>query len=72
VFVGAPVGGSLGLFAGPDPEGDRILGIGDPLLGSTVTELAANPVSVNAVGQVAVRARLADGAQVIVRADQVE
>jgi hypothetical protein len=69
VRIATPRGGSLGLFAGPDPEADRIVGIGDSLLGSTVVELAANPVSVNAAGQVAVRARLTDGRQLVLRAD---
>jgi hypothetical protein len=59
----------LGLFAGPDREADRILALGDPLLGSTVTELASNPVSVNAASQVTIRARLTDGRQLILRAD---
>jgi hypothetical protein len=40
--------------------------------GSTVAELASNPVSVNAVGQVAIRVRLTDGRQLILRADPVE
>jgi len=71
VHIATPRGGSLGLFAGPDPEADRILALGDPLLGSTVAELASNPVSVNAAGQVAVRARLTDGRQLILRADPV-
>jgi len=69
VLLATPPGGSLGLFAGPDPEADRILAIGDSLLDSTVEEFASNPVSVNAVGQVAVRAKLADGRQLILRAD---
>ena len=69
VRIATPRGGSLGLFAGPDPEADRILALGDPLLGSTVAELASNPVSVNAAGQVAVRARLTDGRQLILRAE---
>jgi hypothetical protein len=69
VFAGTPRGGSLGLFAGPDPDGDRILALGDALFGSDVTDLAANPVSVNAHGHVAVRATLADGRQFILRAD---
>jgi hypothetical protein len=72
VFVATPRGGSLGLFAGPDPDADRILGVGDPLLGSTVAELAANPVSVNADGRVAVRTKLADGRQLILRADPTD
>jgi hypothetical protein len=69
VHIATPRDGSLGLFAGPDPEADRILAIGDPLFGSTVVELASNPVSVNSAGQVAVRARLADERQLILRAD---
>jgi hypothetical protein len=69
VRLATPRAGSLGLFAGPDPEADRILALGDRLLGSTVADLASNPVSVNGAGQVAVRARLADGRQLILRAD---
>jgi hypothetical protein len=69
VRVATPRGGSLGLFSGPDPEADRILAGGDPLLGSTVSELGANPVSVNSAGQVAISATLVDGRQAILRAD---
>jgi hypothetical protein len=69
VHIATPRGGALGLFAGPDPETDRILAIGDPLLGSVVAELASNPVSVNGAGQVALRARLTDGGQLVLRAD---
>jgi hypothetical protein len=69
VMIATPRSGSLGLFAGPNPDADRILALGDPLLDSTVDDLAANPVSVNAYGQVAIRASLADGRQVILRAD---
>jgi len=69
VHIATPRAGSLGLFAGPDPEADRILALGDPLLGSTVAEFASNPVSVNAAGHVAIRARLTDGRQLILRAD---
>jgi hypothetical protein len=64
-YVATPPGGSLGVYAGKQ----RILGGGDELSGSTVTELAANPVSINARGQVAIRVRLADDRQLIVRAD---
>lgn len=71
VRIATPRGGSLGLFAGPDPESDRILALGDPLLGSTVADLASNPVSVNAAGHVAVRASLTDGRQLVLRADPV-
>lgn len=68
VIIATPWDGTLGLFAGPDPKADRILAAGDPLLGSTVTELRSNPVSV-AVGHVAIAAILTDGRQVILRAD---
>ena len=54
IRIATPRGGALGLFAGPDPDGDRTLAIGDRLLGSTVTDLAANPVSMNAGRQVCV------------------
>jgi hypothetical protein len=70
--VATPQGGSLGLFAGPDPPADRILALGDPLLGSVVSDFAANPVSINADGHVAVRATLADGRQLILRADPTD
>jgi hypothetical protein len=69
--IATPRGGSLGLFAGPDPDADRILALGDPLLGSTVAEFASNPVSVNTAGNVAIRAGLTDGRQLILRADPV-
>jgi len=70
VRIATPRGGSLGLFAGPDPEADRILALGDPLHGSTVADFASNPVSVNATGQVAIRVSLTDGRQLILRADR--
>jgi len=69
VMIATPRGGSLGLFDGPDPDADRILALGDPLLDTAVEDFAANPVSVNACGQVAIRASLADGRHVILRAD---
>jgi hypothetical protein len=70
--IATPRGGSLGLFAGPDPDADRILSLGDPLLGSIVAEFASNPVSVNTAGNVAIRAGLTDGRQLILRADPVQ
>ena len=72
ISIATPRGESLGLFTGPDPEADRILSVGDALFGSTVSEFASNPVSVNTHGQVAIRASLADGRQFILRADPVE
>jgi hypothetical protein len=69
VIIATPRGGSLGLFVGPDPDTDRILALGDVLLDSAVEDFAANPVSVGASGHVAIRASLADGRHVILRAD---
>jgi hypothetical protein len=69
VRIATPYGGSLGLFSGPDPVADRILGVGDPLEGSTVDALAANPVSVDGTGHLAVVVSLADGRGAVVRAD---
>lgn len=69
VMIATPRGGRLGLFDGPDPDTDRILALGDPLLDTTVDDFAANPVSVNRCRQVAIRAGLADGRQAIFRAD---
>ena len=69
VRIATPPGGGMGLFAGPDPYEHRILALGDALLGSIIVDFAANPVSVNATGHVAVRATLADDRQFILRAD---
>jgi hypothetical protein len=67
--LATPAGGLLGLFSGPDPLRDRVVAIGDPLLGSTVTDLAANPVSSSAAGHLAVRVALADGREAVLRFD---
>jgi hypothetical protein len=69
VRIATPRGGRLGVFRGPDPIADRIVAIDDPLLGSTVEDLAANAVSVNRSGHLAIRLALADGREAIVRAD---
>ena len=69
VRIATPHGGGLGLFRGPDPARDRIVAVGDPCMGSTVENLAANPVSVNGGGQLVIRLGLADGRGAIVRAD---
>ena len=67
--IATPQHGGLGLFVGPDPDGDRMIAVGDRLLGSTVTDLAANPVSINHERQIAVRVAHADGRQLIRRGD---
>jgi hypothetical protein len=68
VRIATPLGGSLGLFAGADAAEDKILAIGDALEGSTVDALAANPVSVNGRGDLAIVVGLADGRELVVRA----
>jgi hypothetical protein len=69
VFYGTPVGGQLGIQAGPDPIRHRILGLGDGLFGATVVDFALNPVSVNERGQLAIRVALEDGREYILRGD---
>lgn len=71
IFYATPRGGQLGIYARSDASAERLLAIGDPLFGSTVADFALNPVSVNHVDQVAIRVRLANQRQVIVRADPV-
>ncbi len=70
-FLGTPSGGTLGIHSGANPHTDRILGLGDALFGSTITDFAANPVSLNDAGQLAIRVALATGREVILRADPV-
>jgi hypothetical protein len=72
IFYATPHGGALGIYAGPDPTTDKVVTIGDPAFGSTVVDFALNPVSLNEAGQVALRLALADGTQLIVRAEAVE
>ena len=69
VFYATPRGGTLGVYSGPDPVADRVISVGMEVLGSTVVDFALNPVSINGPGQIAVRIRLADGRQHIVRLD---
>lgn len=65
-------GGGRGIFTGPDPEADKVIATGDDLFGSTVRSLDSNVLALqglNDAGQVAIEATLADGRQVIARAD---
>jgi hypothetical protein len=68
-FYGTPAGGQLGIHTGPDPHRDRLLGLGDTVLGGTVVDFALNPVSINEAGQMAIRVALHDGRRFILRAD---
>ncbi len=67
-FLGLLDAGGSGIFTGPDPVNDRVIAIGDPLFGSTVTALEFYR-GLNDAGQITFFAQLADGRQVIVRAD---
>jgi hypothetical protein len=69
VFFATPRGGTLGVFSGSDPTADRVVGLGAPLFDSTIVDFALNPVSVNDVGQLAIRVKLANDDQWILRAD---
>lgn len=71
LFYATPRGGQLGIYAAREAAAERLLAIGDPLFGSTVTDFALNPVSMNQAGQIAIRIGLASARQLIVRADPV-
>ncbi len=71
IFYATPRGGELGVFTGPDPLGDCLLHLGAPLFGSTIVDFALNPVSINDVGQIAIRVKLANDMQFVLRADPV-
>lgn len=66
VFYATPPGGELGIYRAIGHE--RVLGIGTPMLGSRIVELALNPVSVDARGNFAVRVKLADGREAVLHA----
>jgi len=66
LFFATPRGGTLGVY---DAMSRRVLSIGDELFGSIVSDFALNPVSINGAGQFALRLKLEDQMQLIVRAD---
>jgi len=68
LFFATPPGGLLGIY---DAAAHRVFSIGDELFGSVVTDFALNPVSINGAGQFALRLRLANQQELIVRADPV-
>jgi len=63
--VGTASGG--GIYRGPDPVADKVIGIGDPVSGSTVTRLRFTRAGLNNNDEFAFVADLADGRQVIAR-----
>jgi len=70
-FYGTPAGGQLGIYSGTDPIRHRVLGLGHTLFGATVVDFALNPVSINELGQMAIRVALDDRRQFILRGDPV-
>lgn len=62
--------GGFGIFTGTNPIADKVVAIGDPLFGSTVTFLGAfGQEGLNDAGEVAFFANLADGTSGIFRAE---
>ena len=68
-FLASLDAGDEGIFIGSDPVTDKVIATGDPLLGSTVTDLDFSNKSFNDFGQISFSAELANGIQVIFRAD---
>ena len=60
-----------GIFTGPDLLADKVIATGDPLAGSTVTDVFSFRNGLNDSGQVAFYAQLDDGRSGIFRADPV-
>jgi hypothetical protein len=60
-FIGTLDSGSIGLFTGADPVKDKVIAIGDPLFGSTVSQLILYHGGLNDNGDVAFRYRLSSG-----------
>ncbi|MEQ8958616.1 MAG: hypothetical protein RLP02_11925, partial [Coleofasciculus sp. C2-GNP5-27] len=61
--------GEYGIFTGADPVADKVIAIGDPLFGSTITSLGFSNKGFNDAGQIAFSAQLADGSSGVFRAD---
>ncbi len=63
--------GTTGIFTGADPIADKVIGIGDELFGSTVTNLLIAQQGLNDQGQLSFGVVLADGRESIVFAQPV-
>lgn len=61
--------GEIGLYAGPDPVNDVVIQSGDPLLGSTVTNVGIQSESINSNGDIVFYVSLANGTKAIVLAE---
>jgi hypothetical protein len=68
-FKGVLKKGGLGIYIGANPETDKVIALGDSLLGSTVTDLYFSNRGLNDKNQFAFYAKLADGRTGIFRAD---
>ena len=69
VFTASLDDGTEGIFAGFDPEHDRIIAVGDELSGSTVVDLQLSAEGLNNDGILAFKAKLADGTEGIYQVD---
>ncbi|MCC5638074.1 hypothetical protein LC593_19990 [Nostoc sp. CHAB 5844] len=68
-FKGALDTGGFGIYTGPDPVNDKVIAVGDALLGSTVVDLYFSNQGLNDANQVAFYAKLANGTAGIFRAN---
>lgn len=71
IFWGMETAGSVGVFDGPDPIVNRIIGSGDPLDGSVINSISGFLGGGTADGGFAFIATLFDGRTAIYRADPV-
>jgi hypothetical protein len=70
VFFATPRGGALGAYTvGSRAETRPVIALGDAGFGAPITELALNTVSIASGPRLAIRLRLGDGRQLVVRAD---
>lgn len=68
-FIATPRDGLLSVYRLTSERLERILGLGDSFQNSTVADFALNAVSVNDRGQAALRLRLENGRQFILRVE---
>ena len=69
IFYGVTKEGKEGVFKGNDPAEDMIISLKDNLFDSPVSEIVFNPVSLNDKGQIALRIKLENDHQLILRAE---